>query len=226
MKQRIPETTVGTAVADWLKDLGWEIYPEVEVGKTGRVADIVATRGPLIWIVECKVSLSLEVITQAMMWRGFAHYRSVATLYTKRVAKTLAPRILKDYGIGLFCVDQVPPHEVRHNLVPRLERSVRPQTVRESLHELHKDWATPGQQSRRGGRLTPFALTSRAVQEYVHAHPGCGLKELLGGIEHHYRTESTARAMIPQWIQSGVIPGLRVEREGRKIRLYGGGRGI
>lgn len=225
MKQRVPETTVGTAVADWLKDLGWEVYPEVLVGKTGRAADIVATRGPLIWIVECKVSLSLEVITQAMMWRGFAHYRSVATLYTHRV-KTAAPRILKDYGIGLFYVDRRPPHEVLQPLTPRLERSVRPQTVRESLHELHKEWATPGQQSRRGGLLTPFALTSRAVQEYVRAHPGCGLKELLGGIQHHYRTEATARSMIPQWIQSGVIPGLRVEREGRKIRLYGGERGI
>ena len=49
------EQDLAAIVVGWLTERGWDVYQEVAI--MGKVADIVAVRGPCVWIVECKVRL-------------------------------------------------------------------------------------------------------------------------------------------------------------------------
>ena len=65
------ELELAKSVVEWLQDQHWEVYQEVQRYST--TADIVAVQGPLVWVVECKTSLSIGVMLQASRW--MAHYR-------------------------------------------------------------------------------------------------------------------------------------------------------
>ncbi len=70
------EVELARPVVAWLGDLGWEVFQEVSAG--GSVADIVARRGPVLWVVEVKRSLGLSLLGQAHAWKRRAHRVSVA----------------------------------------------------------------------------------------------------------------------------------------------------
>jgi hypothetical protein len=40
------------------------------------------------------------------------------------------------------------------------------------------------------------------------------------GIKHHYSTDATAIGALKKWIEVGKVPGVRLERDGRALRLY------
>lgn len=100
------ETELAQAVIWWLQDYQWEVYQEVQVFAYGDIADIVAVQNGIYWIIECKTTLNLEVMGQALAWKYFAHYVSVATPAACRPSKgrELARKILRDKGIGLLAV--------------------------------------------------------------------------------------------------------------------------
>jgi hypothetical protein len=75
---RRPETDIARPVVAWLQAQGWTVYQEVQ--HQGCVADIVAVRGPLLWVIECKAQLGLAVLGQALGWQGHAHAISVAVM--------------------------------------------------------------------------------------------------------------------------------------------------
>lgn len=73
---RASEVELARAVIQWLDHQHWDVYQEVRVGPRGRIADIIAVRGPLTWVIECKKALGLEVLTQANDWPAMR--RSIA----------------------------------------------------------------------------------------------------------------------------------------------------
>ena len=209
------EEQLAAAVVAWLQDLKWTVYQEVQVARGDPIADIVAVQGRLVWIVECKTTLSLGLMAQAANWRIYGHYVSVAVPPVPRNrGRVFAENILRDHGIGLIeaydeCSERIPP---RLNRKPWVKR------FRESLNDRHLTYAPAG--NAEGRRWTPFQETCDQIRCEVRNTPGITLKELMGRITHHYSTSATARSCIAKWAQAGVIRGVRCERDGRIIRLY------
>jgi len=219
------EEQLAAAVVAWLQDLKWTVYQEVQVARGDPIADIVAVQGRLVWVVECKTTLSIALMAQAAKWRIYAHYVSVAVPIPVRRpggrrirpnrGRAFAENILRDHGIGLIDITHGEPFET---IPPQLNRKPWVKQLRESLNERHLSYAPAG--NAEGRRWTPFQETCDQIRREVRNTPGITLKELMGRITHHYSSSATARSCIAKWVQAGVIRGVRCERDGRIIRLY------
>lgn len=219
---RVQETELAANVVEWLREQHWEVYQEVQPHAFDRTADIVAVNGHLLWVIEVKKSLSLALLEQALRWRGYANYISIATPRPTRHTRgeDAARLFVKHFGIGrlsirrrsmLDNVDQVVP--------PQLSRRRR-DTLKDCLNEHHKTYAQAG--NAEGKRWTPFRQTCMELQRVVYAQPGIHLKEAIDKTRHHYHSDSTARACISKYLQmnTNIVRGVRCEREGRYLRLY------
>ncbi len=224
------EQDIGAAIVAWLQAQYWNVYQEVRVfGYGGPVADIVAVQGKLIWIVECKTSMGLAVLDQAMEWRRQAHFISVASPYHEKARGAENSHILghvfRTTGIGWLQVQHFDYRaendtEIHQRFAPALNRNAHKtrDLILQSLHEEQKTAVGAG--SDHGGYYTPFKNTCRQVINYVLNHPGAALKDIIQNIDHHYSTDVTARACLARWIQQGIVKGVRAEMQGRKIVLY------
>lgn len=208
------ETQLAEKVIEWLTAQGWDVYQEVQPFAYGNVADIVAVRGALLWIIETKRVLNMKVITQAVEWQGFANFVSVATPRTK-TSYGLMDKCLRYLRIGRLEIDEHgdPCEWVK----PALDRKIL-KNLKECLSEEHKTYAKAGNAD--GKRWTPFQGTARAVQVYVREHPGCTTKELIDNIKTHYSCSTTARSCLGQYIQRGIIKGIKCDNSKRILRFY------
>lgn len=198
----------------------WDIYQEVRAYPG--VADIVARElgGPRVWIVETKMSFGLEVLGQAQRWitYGCAHLASVAIPAPRRrtPGRTFGEMAAERFGIGVF---EVGRDTVRERVPARLHRRLNEHhDIRRLLRAEHRTHAKAG--SARGGYWTQFKGTSRAVLAFVRTHPGCSVKELVDGIEHHYASAKGARTTLVGRIRDGVIKGVLVDEGARPLRLW------
>lgn len=221
----VKETHVAEPVVDHYRSLGYEVYQEV--GAAGRVADVVATRGPLLVIVEVKVRLSFAAIDQAIYWRMYAHRSFVAAPPVKNgtPSRRVANQAFPELGIGLLEVNhrEYPEqnrydHPVREVIRAPLRRRVRDEWVRNRLDERHKHYIPAGTAG--GRRWTAFRRTAEEVNRYVRRHPGCTLQELVDGVDHHYSSEAGAKSCLVDWMRKGVIPGVDVRKESRRLHFY------
>lgn len=211
------ETELGAKVTKWLDSGEWEVYQEVVIRGNNSRPDIVARRGPVLWVIECKTSLSLAVLGQAYEWLPYAHLISVAIPITKRdVGRRFGERVAADYGIGIVKVGDysstVRDQPGNFNRKPRLLSH-----LIGSLREEQKTWAAAGSQ---GGYYTPFAGTTRTLKLFLQKHPGATMAEILAGIETHYRTVATARICLARLIDANVIRGVRAEKKGKTTCYY------
>ena len=162
------EIDLGRLVISWLTDLGWEVYQEVQLFSQGHIADIVAVKKPLVWILECKNSLTLAVIEQADGWRDYANYLSIVVpqmSWSRRVAgRSMAFHLLNMLGIGVLEAHDNTwgGPQVQEKVQPRLRRRVSSQLFG-ILTEDHKTFAEAGNPD--GKRLTPFTMTCLRVAD-------------------------------------------------------------
>lgn len=228
------EEQFAATVVAWLRDMKWDVYQEVETSHGGNIADIVAVREPLVWVVETKLTYSLELLWQAREWKGLAHYVSVAVPHGAHRSdnRRMTEHFCRLMGLGLLVArtDKWGAAESEATLEewvgPALDRGAQADIVRRSLTERHRDYAMAG--NAKGLRYTPFRATCDRVREYVQARPGVTMKDLVKGVETHYHSSSTARSALAKWIQRGIVQGVRAERDGRVLRLYpaAGGAGV
>jgi Holliday junction resolvase len=228
MPSKWPATEVELArpVVAWLESQGWDVYQEVQTD-LGPIADIVATQGPLVWVVECKKALGLPVLEQAEHWLHYAHFVTAAYPYVPNRRNRLARRVAEWLGIGLL--------EVRHSELWRLgvdlqftfERPEPPRFTRDpKLKDLLTKHLLPGQRTfaeagnALGLRYTPYRETCDLARDYVRQHPGAQVREVVENIRHHYKADATARACLLKWAQEGKLHGVRLEQDGRALRLY------
>jgi hypothetical protein len=213
-----PEQKLAAHVVAWLQDSQWTVYQEVACA--GRVADLVAVQGPLLWVIECKKAFTLALLEQAWEWRHFAPLISVAVPATLRRApgRAFAEHVLQDLGIGTIAVSG--SGSVREQTPARLNRQLprRSQALlRDALHEQQKTFAAAGG---RGGYWTPFKETCDNVRRRLQASGGSmPFKTLIESVNTHYRSKSTARACLRRWIAEGVIEGVGLE--GDQVVLEG-----
>jgi len=184
------EIELAKSVVLWLQEQHWEVYQEVQFHYGGGVADIVAVRNNILWIIECKTSYSFHLLEQATGWP--VHYRSVAvpwahTLRDFRVAKYY-------YSVGVLEVNNKYVQEV----VPA------PLFVRDfkktneligKLTDLHKTYALAGSQS--GHHLTPYKQTMLEVQKIIEKNPGCTISYLYDQLGNmHYSSASSFKGNL------------------------------
>lgn len=208
------ETELAADVVKHLRALRWEIYPEVQPPGIRACADIVAVQGPAVWVVETKLSFGLSVIEQAHDWRKYAHFVSVAVPWSEKTR--MAEIICRRLGIGVFRVARGAAMDER--CLPAFNRKALSGKIRDGLSEKLKTYAKPG--NAEGRRYTPFRRTCEAVAAAVNERPGLSLAELLDRVKTHYLNRASARTCLPRWIREGIVPGVRVERDGPALRLY------
>lgn len=208
-------------VVAWLRDQQWEVYQEVALHSG--VADIVAVQRPLVWIVEAKLTLGLDVLAQASRWVGLAHKVSAAVLWgSRRRNNEFVSSICAWRGIGLMLVSDRDYGEawsspVREDVQARLHRRVNAGWASRLVPE-QQTYAEAGNSA--GQRWSPFKATCREVLRVVRQQPGIQVKALIEQVSHHYNCASTARSCIMTWAVAGKIPGVEVRVEGRSARFY------
>lgn len=220
------ETELGAAAADWLTELGWEVYQEVQLERNGAVADLVAVRRRVVWALECKRSLSLKLLEQALEWRPLAHYVSIVVPLPRREPKGygFAAEAMRLTGLGWLQVGFARcPGEGRRLLVqekvkPAVRRWVDSAKLLAGLHERHKTFARAG--NARSKRWTPFQQTCEQLRALAAAEPGVLLSDCVRRVEHHYRSDVTARGTLARWLREGVVSGCHVRKEEGRLRLY------
>jgi hypothetical protein len=222
--EQITEVELAAKVIAWLRDMGWEIYQEVQLHEHGgKRADIVAKRGRLLWVVECKLQFGVAVLEQARRWLHQANYVSVAC------GGSRSNEVLDHYcaltGIGRISVPSLKVDYESVYMVPRIQSEREPALRRavegrllKALREEHKTWAPAGNAD--SLRWSPFQATCKALADAVKRAPGVSVKDAIAGLEHHYRCESTARACLLKWAETGSVPGVYVRRDGRKVSFW------
>lgn len=205
------EVELAAHVVAWLTGRGWTVHQEVEMGRGGPRCDLVAVRGTLLWAIECKTGVGLAVLEQAHQWLSHAHRVSVAT---RRTRNAFAARVLRDYGVGWLAV--APGGRVRPVVAPAERRRISERLAR-SLADEQRTFAPAG--NARARFWSPWKATVAEVQAFAAAHPAAPFSDLLRGIRHHYRTAATARSCLRRHIDEGLVPGVRLEREGGRLRI-------
>ncbi len=209
MVRAMSEVELAAHVVAWLRGRGWTVHQEVEMGRGGPRCDLVAVRGKLLWAIECKTGVGLAVLEQAHQWLPHAHRVSVAT---RRSRNAFAVRVLRDYGIGWLAV--AGPARIRPVVAPAERRRISEKLVR-SLADEQRSFAPAG--NARARFWSPWKATVAEVQAWSAAHPTAPFADLLRAIRHHYRTAATARSCLRRHIEDGLVPGVRLERDGRRL---------
>lgn len=182
------ETDLFYPVKAWLEERGYDVYTEVESKYTGGRADIVAVAGPAVTVVEMKLTLSLDLIAQAVRWKPFVNYVFIAVPQSRhRKIHGYADIFLRREGIGLLEVrDYGHFTDVRARLEARFNRRVNDH-IRKSLVPQHKE--LPGGHAG-GGYVTPYRITIDRVKQYLRSvkkNDGwVTIKDILDHCETHY----------------------------------------
>lgn len=219
------EAEIGAGVVGWLEEQNWDVYQEVKY--YGGIADIVAVNGYLVWVIECKKSLSLNVMDQARGWR--THFRSVAVPRPKRpYERFTAYRVAKDYfKVGVIEVNRT---EFRDEFSYSVEVKVPAPLMREH-HKFAKKMIEKGlvpeqkvmaKAGTKGGNYyTPYKATMMAVRRFIEKNPGCTIKEIMDDLgKMHYGSDASARSTIPKSLQTIESEWCRVDRDSRPFRFY------
>lgn len=220
-----------------------------QTGSVNGTADIVAIqrrgRATIVSVVEVKTVLNLTVLAQAVRWLHCSHYTWVATpKYAVKGHREshLVKRILQHEGVGWLLVGRLTDEEARHGtdrpsadtwralgqpgswgtvseVVPApFHRRVNTRGLLADLTEEQKTFALAG--SPGGKSWTPWRASCTALAEYVRAHPGATLGEVIQRVPTHYATMASARHNLLGWIRAGRIPGVEARTEGGAVRLY------
>ena len=213
------ETDVAEPIMRWLESQGWDCYPEAQFIRVGTRADIAAVKNRKLWIIEAKTSLSLALINQAYLWTDRAHFVSIGVPAGRRGTPEIARMFLRQHGIGLLRVD-IRTGCVFVNSAPRLSRAAHRSagTLISQLHPDMKRYAPGGVAS--DGFSTPWRRTMDRVVEFIRRHHGCGLKDVMDGVNHHYASDASARSSIPFWLRESECERIRVVCDGRRMKFY------
>lgn len=217
---RPAETVIAAAAADWLEGEGFEVYEEVQTLYGGR-ADLVGVAGAVKVIVETKTSWSIDLLYQCARWSdsglGSQIYACAPATESMDAVRTIARRL----GVGLL--KYVDPSDERRwgwsgvRLLERapFRRGPRIATPPECLRGVRVQAGSNG-----GGHWTPYLRTCAQLRSWVAHNPGGVIADAVRGIQHHYSNHKSAKAVIPQRIIEGSVPGVELRFVDGKWRLY------
>lgn len=201
MKKKVSEEELAQMVIDHYENLGYVTYKEVTAkgskgGGTHR-ADIIAVKGDEYITIETKVGFGLKVIEQAFAWKSKSNKSYIAVPKTKRTnTKKFGYEICRDLGVGVIEIDTQ-----KRTLFTYCESTININPDLPKLYEEQKDEIAGVS----GGYITPFKITKDKILEYVKQKEECSLSELVENIDHHYRSNNSAKQSISKLIRIGVI---------------------
>lgn len=237
---KVTEQSLGVPIKAWFEAHGWTVYQEVEHGPG--IADIVATLGPLLAVVEIKTSLSFDVIAQGHRWLNCAHWSWVAVPAEKgrndnpSDGRHLAYNVCKSYGIGVLRVRPLNTTELHYEASGGLsyrpglpwcfesnrvaiaapaaiQRRADVDAFRAKLKPEHQTFAPAGMQS--GKRWTPFTATCERLRRFLVEQGGSAtIAAAIKQIDHHYSSNSSARSSLAHWIEKGSVDGIQLDLSG------------
>lgn len=201
MKQK--EQQLALLVQAWLESQGWDCYPEAQFRSRGPRADIVAIKPPLLWVIETKTSMSLQLLEQAVRWQSAgALYVSVAVPrpkidFDKKLVwhSKVVDGYCRSEGLGLILTDRF-DDTVREAIEPKLLRRnyERSKYLLAGLDN-HMKQSIPGSQST-SGFSTPHQRTLKNVLQYVETQGQCTLDDILKNVSTHFRVRAKARRYV------------------------------
>lgn len=208
------EADLVSATRDWLVADGWTVYFEVAPWGAGAArADIVAVRGDIVSIVECKMSLSLALLDQCNDWCKYAHFVWASVPGGKR--NRFAHKIAEWLGVGIILVGtRYDKNQHKIGLHSKLNRKAVTKEIVKVLCE--------GQQNTDPGAshsfVTPFRSTCNNLIEKIKLAGGKILvKDAMHSLKHHYRGPASARSSLVKRAKQGFIPGVSLLEENRKL---------
>jgi len=167
-REHIKETELASVVVSWLSDQHWDVYQEVQFTQGGGIADIVAVRNEIIWIIECKTSYCIDVLEQATRWG--VHYRSVAVPWSRAHRNYAVAEYF--FKVGVLDVSETVTEMVLAPMFIHGKQGVRQaKQYKDSLLELHKTFCPAG--SKGSQHLTPYKITMTEVRKVIEQNPGC-----------------------------------------------------
>ena len=209
------EQILASQMTKWLRDEGWEVWEEMQPVSGGPICDIVARRTGIVWAIEVKSSLGFRVLAQACRWRGMVHQVSCATRAVKSQSDELylKQQTCESLGIGWDEVNLV--GKVRHQVQP-VERQV------------DVVWKFDPQKNRRGiagtkgdyRRYTPFKATCHKLLGHVMEFPGTQIRYAVKEIDHHYKSDKSARSALLRAVDDKIVPGIIATVEAGITYLY------
>jgi hypothetical protein len=209
------ENELAKKVIEYFESNGYEIYKEVvNTGKGKNRADIIAVKDDEYTVIETKVSFGLTVIEQGFKWKPFSHHVYCCMPRAKRRhGRKFGYDMCRDYGIGVIEVDKYGNVHIVHESSKTNDPEL-PQLYEEQKEQ---DAGTTGNQY-----VTPFKITCKKLVEHIQENGEMPLLTAIKSIEHHYKTDASAKNALNKMIKIGVIPELDVYKEGRTtiVRLY------
>ncbi|MGO0061298.1 hypothetical protein ACTID9_14970 [Brevibacillus fluminis] len=200
-------------VKKWLEERGFTVYPEVECNRAGGRADIVAKSGAVVGVVEMKQSLTLDLIDQALRWRGYANYIWIAIPHKPKAYKKFVSMVLADYGIGVLTFSKY--GTIWADKHARFMRRTLPH-LKEALTHHHLAADVKGGQ-RGGGYVTPYRITMNNVQLFLKRKGGwCRISEILDYCETHY---AAPRASLAKALQTFERSWCEMKKEAGKLHF-------
>lgn len=216
---KLSEQEMATLVINWLELQHWDVYQEVQFNTNSSIADIVAVRNGLIWVIECKKALTFAVMDQAKNWRS--HLRSIAVPKIRDWrSRNLPYDICKNYlSVGVLLVTNF--GTIREEVSPPIMRSYHKvaKSMILQLSEAHKNHAQAG--SANGGHYTPYRATMDLVKLFISDNPGCTLNQIFAEIEehHHYASNQSAKQSIRKALENWE-DWCRVDRSQKEYRYF------
>lgn len=203
-KPKISEQQYAEVLVEWLGEQGWEVYQEVPRRFSG-VCDILAVKKDerIAWMIEVKASADFKVFYQARDCLYSTPMVSVAIPKPKRTITENRLALIEkceENGIGFIHIDYK-NGTISERLVPDVtigkEKHWCVAIPKEHLFNMcdeYKTYCKAGSAS--GGHFTAFKATCMNISDYVHAHPGCTLKEAIENVSHHYSSNSSAMSAL------------------------------
>ncbi len=106
------ESDLYEPVKKWLEDNGYMVFSEVSPRYSSRRADVVGINSESVSVVELKLSLSLDLLDQAVYWakRKYANYVFIAIPWNRkgspRIDNDLVRYICEQFNIGVLFVQK------------------------------------------------------------------------------------------------------------------------
>jgi hypothetical protein len=210
------ETELAEPVISWLQAQNWNVFQEVQFSRMGGVADICAERHGILWIIEAKTAMTIEVLNQASAWP--VHFRSIAVPRAKYGFKRDYAVARDYYRVGVIEVSEYdineklkPPLYLRHHRTAKRLLS--------ELTELHRTFAKAG--SKGGSHLTPYKMTMMQIRSTVERNPGCTIEDLFA--EHgamHYANKSSFKGNVLKCLEDFESQWCRIDKTSKPYKLY------
>lgn len=216
------ETDLAKQIVEWLQEQHWEVYQEVLRYST--TADIVAVQGPLVWVIECKTTLSIGVMLQASRW--MTHFRSVAVPSARHSRpRNAAFQVARShFKVGVITVS---PHSFAYSDTAIEEEVAAPYMreyrelalrLRDTLEPEHKTFAPAG--SADGKKWTPYKRTIRDVRSFLEKNPGSTMRQIQEDIGRgHYASPASMRGNLGKALEHWE-DWCRVDRDHKPFKYY------